>query len=166
MKDLTYTSMIVDINDQNFEKLMKIGEILELPRIIIDDGEVLSIDETPVEEFCTLHMLNESESEYLDLMVGPKKSSYSAKAEAKRDEPCEVAGNNEASRLNRQEQPIGKLPVFTQFANINDEPENIDKDFLKAQLSVKHQSIIRNVLAVISSVAVAITFLLEKLGII
>lgn len=166
MKDLTYTSMIVDINDQNFEKLMKIGEILDLPRIIIDDGEVLSIDETPVEEFCTLHMLNESESEYLDLMVGPKESNYSVKAAAVKEEPREMAECNGASKSSGQERPIGKLPAFTQFANVNDEPENINKDFLKAQLSVKHQSIIRNVLALVSSIAVAITFLLEKLGII
>lgn len=64
------------------------------------------------------------------------------------------------------DQPVGRLPLFPQLTNVDDEPENLDKDFLQAQLSVKHQSIIRNVLAVISSITVAIVFLLEKLGII
>lgn len=62
--------------------------------------------------------------------------------------------------------PLGQIRAFRQLANVDDEPENIDKDFLRAQLSVKHQSILRNVLAIVSSIAVAITFLLEKLGVI
>lgn len=165
MRDLTYTSLVVDINDQNFEKFMKIGEVLEIPCIIIDDGEVLSISDTPVEEYCTLHMLNEKESELLDCIAIPKKNSSKVKTAAAKTF-SETAESEEASESDYAGQPIGKLPVFEQLANVDDEPENIDKDFLKAQLSVKHQSIIRNVLAVISSVAVAIAFLLEKLGII
>lgn len=50
------------------------------------------------------------------------------------------------------------------------EPENIDKldplrPFVKAQLSTKNQMILRNILAVVSSIAVVIAFILEKLGI-
>lgn len=60
--------------------------------------------------------------------------------------------------------------VYPQFQNVTDEPENIDKkisvDFLKAQLSTKNQMKIRNVFAIISSVAVLVAFILEKLGII
>lgn len=51
------------------------------------------------------------------------------------------------------------------------EPENIDKlgsditPFVRAQLSTKNQMILRNVLAILSSIGVLIVFILEKLGI-
>lgn len=164
MRNLTYTSLVVDINDQNFEKLIKIGKILKLPCIIIDDGEVLSIDNTPVDEYHTLRMINKSE--LLTIMALHKNSSPSCKDTSSKAVPCDTTECNEDSQSKILERPVGKLPEFVQFANVSDEPENLDKDFLKAQLSVKHQSIIRNVLAVVSSIAVAIAFLLEKLGII
>lgn len=55
---------------------------------------------------------------------------------------------------------------FSDLANTVDEPENLGKDFLKAQLSTKNQMKIRNILAILSSLAVVIAFILEKLGII
>lgn len=50
------------------------------------------------------------------------------------------------------------------------EPENIDKvgtatPFVRAQISTKNQMILRNILAVVSSVCVVIVFILEKLGV-
>lgn len=50
------------------------------------------------------------------------------------------------------------------------EPENMDKlevisPFVKAQLSTKNQMILRNIIAVLSSLGVVIVFILEKLGI-
>lgn len=61
--------------------------------------------------------------------------------------------------------PVSEEDDFSDLANVEDEPENLGKDFLKAQLSTKNQMKIRNVLAIISSVAVVIAFILEKLGI-
>lgn len=54
------------------------------------------------------------------------------------------------------------------------EPENIDKvgvpirhdPFVRAQISTKNQMILRNILAIISSIGVILTFILEKLGVI
>lgn len=50
------------------------------------------------------------------------------------------------------------------------EPENMDKlevrsPFVKAQLSTKNQMILRNIIAILSSLGVVIVFVLEKLGI-
>lgn len=67
--------------------------------------------------------------------------------------------------MSMQNRPAMKEDDFSDLANVEDEPENIGKDFLKAQLSTKNQMKIRNVLAIISSIAVVIAFILEKLGI-
>lgn len=57
------------------------------------------------------------------------------------------------------------VSLYADLANVNDEPENLGQDFLRAQLSTKNQMKIRNVLAIISAVAVVIAFTLEKLGV-
>lgn len=56
--------------------------------------------------------------------------------------------------------------TMADLANVDDEPENIDKDFLKAQLSTKNQVKFRNVMTIISYIAIITVFILEKLGII
>lgn len=83
--------------------------------------------------------------------------------------PVEVVSTEEA------EVPGNDLvsPVLSDGAQEQSiEPENIDKvdlgttlPFVKAQISTKNQMIIRNLLAVVSSIAVVIAFILEKLGI-
>lgn len=50
------------------------------------------------------------------------------------------------------------------------EPENVDKvevpsPFVRAQISTKNQMILRNILALLSSLGVVIVFILEKLGV-
>lgn len=78
-----------------------------------------------------------------------------------------------------QDQPIepeniDKVSTESQFtskdepatkADISAELGNISQDFLKAQLSTKNQMKLRNLLAIVSSIAVVIAFILEKLGI-
>lgn len=72
-----------------------------------------------------------------------------------------------AKRIKPYEEPkkVEDVGVFREFQNVDDEPENIGLDFLRAQLSTKHQMLLRNVMAIVSSVAVLIAFILEKLGI-
>lgn len=161
MMPIDETRLIVDINDEKFDKLMKMGELMEVPCIVTDHGEVLSYDDHPAEEYRKICILNDEEEERINnpiLRAQPNDNVNSLYRDYRREK-----ANQDVNDTNM---PIGELPKFVELANVNDEPENIDKDFLKAQLSVKHQSILRNVLALVSSVAVAITFLLEKLGVI
>lgn len=165
MKDLTYTCMVVDVNDLNYEQRIKMAEVMEIPCIVIDNGEVISTSNVPVDEFCTLKMVNQEEEDYI----------YDRKVDE--FQPSSNSAPNASEKTNHQEpldahigpsktvSPVHDAPIFQQFANVDDEPESIDKDFLKAQLSTKNQAILRNVLAIISSLAVVVAFILEKLGV-
>lgn len=101
------------------------------------------------------------------------------KHSAKLDESPEIERLQEDPNMDNQphEEKVSTLDIledarasnsakeFRDLANIDDEPENLGQDFLKAQLSTKNQMKIRNILALISSLAVVIAFILEKLGI-
>lgn len=90
-----------------------------------------------------------------------------------------VVTNQVRDDIQRMGNPT-QYEVSPQFQNVEDEPENIDKlpsqaessdsilseNFLRAQLSTKHQMIIRNAMAIVSALAVSLMYILEKLGII
>lgn len=135
------TKLIANINDEHFANYMKMAEAMGIDTIVIDEDEVLSIDNQPVTSDKKIYVVN---VEPLESVI-PTGQSESAMRAAAQDS------------------------VHAEFQNVEDEPENIDKpinmDFLKAQLSTKNQMKIRNIIAIISSCAVLVAFILEKLGI-
>lgn len=78
-------------------------------------------------------------------------------ADSAQDQPIEPENIDKVS--------VGNQLPFVKAQISTENQENFGKDFLKAQLSTKNQMKIRNILAIISSIAVVIAFVLEKLGI-
>lgn len=136
------TKLIVNINDERFESYMKMADAMGIDTIVIDEEDVLSIDNQPITSDKKIYIVD----------VEPLESVLPA------------GRSNMAER-----KAAAQSAVHAEFQNVEDEPENIDKvvsmDFLKAQLSTKNQMKIRNIIALLSSCAVLIAFILEKLGI-